>query len=226
MPGTSEPPTSPAGRSTTPHATRATTAFGPRSVTSSGGRTYTTPTTTAPPGKRAARPSSTARLTPISNSTSQRLPHRTRRHPRQPGSRLDHRARRSRPTRPRLRRPRPRCLLHQPEQRWQLATLPGSLESLPAPHVDVRRGRTHAPPHLPTLLLATLLPPLARHRPARRVPRHLDAIGARELQLEDRLRYYLIYIGIDGKAYNAFTHRWNEFERSGARTLEFATMSL
>lgn len=53
-----------------------------------------------------------------------------------------------------------------------------------------------------------------------------DAIGAREPQLEDRLRCYLIYIGLDAQAYNAFSRRWHELERSGARTLEVATMSL
>ena len=39
-------------------------------------------------------------------------------------------------------------------------------------------------------------------------------------------RGIIVYIGLDAQAYNAFTRRWHELERSGARTLEVATMSL
>ena len=38
----------------------------------------------------------------------------------------------------------------------------------------------------------------------------------------DRVRCCGVHIGLDAQAYNAFTRRWRELDRSGARTLEIA----
>ncbi len=43
---------------------------------------------------------------------------------------------------------------------------------------------------------------------------------AGEPDFEARLRCYQVHLGLDAQAYNAFTERWHELERSGLRTLE------
>jgi len=43
---------------------------------------------------------------------------------------------------------------------------------------------------------------------------------ADEPDFEARLRCYQVHLGLDAQAYNAFTGRWQELERSGLRTLE------
>ncbi len=43
---------------------------------------------------------------------------------------------------------------------------------------------------------------------------------ADEPDFEARLRCYQVHLGLDAQAYNAFTDRWLELERSGLRTLE------
>ncbi len=43
---------------------------------------------------------------------------------------------------------------------------------------------------------------------------------AAEPDFEARLRCYQVHLGLDAQAYNAFTERWHELERSGLRTLE------
>ncbi len=51
---------------------------------------------------------------------------------------------------------------------------------------------------------------------------HYAAIRLDVPAFEERLRCYLVRIGLDAQAYNALTHRWHELERSAARTMEFA----
>ena len=41
-------------------------------------------------------------------------------------------------------------------------------------------------------------------------------------EFDARLRCYELHIGLDAQAYDAFTQRWDELERSAARTLEVA----
>ena len=45
---------------------------------------------------------------------------------------------------------------------------------------------------------------------------------AHNLERVARLRCYELHIGLDAQAYNAFTQRWDELERSGERTLQVA----
>jgi len=51
---------------------------------------------------------------------------------------------------------------------------------------------------------------------------HFDEIGLDVPDFEARVRCYEVHIGLDAQAYDAFTHRWDELERAGARTLEVA----
>ena len=51
---------------------------------------------------------------------------------------------------------------------------------------------------------------------------HYASIGLSVPDFADRLRCYEVHIGLDAQAYNAFTARWDELERSGRRTLEVA----
>ncbi len=51
---------------------------------------------------------------------------------------------------------------------------------------------------------------------------HHATIGLDVPAFEERFRCYLVRIGLDAQAYNALTHRWDELERSAARTMEFA----
>ncbi len=56
----------------------------------------------------------------------------------------------------------------------------------------------------------------------RRAREHYAAIDLNLTNFEARLRCYQVHIGLDAQAYNAFTQRWEELERSGRRTLEVA----
>ncbi len=53
---------------------------------------------------------------------------------------------------------------------------------------------------------------------------HYASIGLDVRDFAERLRCYQVHIGLDAQAYNAFTSRFEELERSGRRTLELGTL--
>ena len=56
----------------------------------------------------------------------------------------------------------------------------------------------------------------------REAARHYAAIDLEVVAFEERLRCCQIHIGLAAQAYNAFTGRWEELERTAARTLAIA----
>jgi hygromycin-B 4-O-kinase len=55
--------------------------------------------------------------------------------------------------------------------------------------------------------------------------RYFRSVGVMLPDFAERVRCCEVHIGLDAQAYNAFTRRWGELERSGARTLEIAHRS-
>jgi hygromycin-B 4-O-kinase len=51
---------------------------------------------------------------------------------------------------------------------------------------------------------------------------HYASTGLEVPDFEARLRCYEVHIGLAAQAYNTFTDRWQELERSGRRTLDCA----
>jgi hygromycin-B 4-O-kinase len=65
-------------------------------------------------------------------------------------------------------------------------------------------------------------PELARIDVREQARAHYASQGLYVPDFEERLRCCQVHLGLDAQAYNAFTHRWAELERSGQRTLELA----
>jgi hygromycin-B 4-O-kinase len=51
---------------------------------------------------------------------------------------------------------------------------------------------------------------------------HHESIGLDVPAFEQRLQACMVHVGLDAQTYNAFSHRWDELERSAERTLEVA----
>ena len=51
---------------------------------------------------------------------------------------------------------------------------------------------------------------------------YFRSVGVAVPGFAERVRCCEVHIGLDAQAYNAFTQRWGELERSGMRTLEVA----
>jgi hygromycin-B 4-O-kinase len=59
----------------------------------------------------------------------------------------------------------------------------------------------------------------------REAARHYASIGLEVPHFEERLRCYLLHIGLGGQAYSAFKERWAELDATARRTLEVAQVS-
>ena len=66
-------------------------------------------------------------------------------------------------------------------------------------------------------------PELQRIDVAGMARQHYASIGFSIPDFEARLRCCQVHLGLDAQAYNAFTERWEELERSGRRTLELGS---